>query len=157
MKTILFTMAMLCLCSAQAQASDAIPLVIKETTIPLDAQSNRASLAEALGAIFTVEELAVDIPERLQYGYWPSETGGVATIALDFDPDGAFLRGILDADCKEDNPPARELEAWLNANAGPGEAVQDGRVWHFGGFVFELTVIEDAGEDSIYGIWITKE
>lgn len=155
-------LALTSLCLALPARLQAFPLHLQGGTVEITAATTRAQVAAAVTPLLPSESLGLDTPERLQYDYSASPDTAPLTLIFDFAPhqspgaSGPLQGIILDAMAPEQNPPARELAAWLAAHAGPGRKDGTSTVWTHDGFVFRLEVAADAGEDSIYGFWIDR-
>jgi len=140
----------------QAMCRDTFPLVVNGTTLDIGAALERATLETALRSALPSEEPSLSTPERLQYDFQAVPDQGPVTLAFDFGAKGRFEGLGIDGYARESNPVAAGLASWLTATVGKGLRKGRDMTWKYAGFEFLLTETTDAGEDSMYGMFITR-
>lgn len=142
---------------AMAGPAEAVVLAIAGKTVSFRHDTTRAQLAAALGEVFPGETPSVATAERLQYDYQAVPGRGPVTLVFDFDANGGLDRVLLDAMCRQDNPVAGELIAWLGRQGVRGRKVRGGMVWKHAGFRFRLEAITGRGEDDAYRMEVVPD
>jgi hypothetical protein len=142
-----------------APTMQGFPLTIKGTEVLFDLTSDRADLSAKLKKILG-ENTPMDEKNRLQWDFSIDSAQAPMTLIVDWDEKGSIVEIALDAFMEEQNPPAKELKAWLIKNAGPGKAdkslpeLRENISWEYNGWNF---LFQDGGdgEDSAYAFRIT--
>jgi hypothetical protein len=142
---------------ASAAQSQTFPVSLRGKTLELGTGSDRAGLAAVLHKLFSPAPPSVATPERIQYDFVAVAGQAPVTLACDFDAKGRLTGVILDAFAKEQNPVAVTLADWLRQHVGPGNKAKKTTTWSYAGFVFRLTVVLNAGEDSMYRLDIVRK
>ena len=142
-----------------APATHGFPLNIKGTEVLFDLKADRTDLSAKLKKILG-ENTPMDEVNRLQWDFSIDPAQAPMTLIVDWDEKGSIVEIALDAFMEEQNPPAKELKAWLIKNAGPGKAdkslpeLRENISWDYNGWNF---LFQDGGdgEDSAYAFRIT--
>jgi len=132
------------------------PLTLKGTTLAIGPAADRTTLVAQLQGALADERPSVFTDERLQYDYIAVPGEGPVAVLVDFDRTGGWKVIRVEADLQQQNPVAQEVAAWLAQHVGRGRKVGKETVWRYGGMRFCLHEVRDAGEDSVYGITITR-
>lgn len=143
--------------SAHAAHSGEFPLSIKGKTLTVSGASGRNALAASLKGIFKMEEPSVSTPERLQYDFTAVEGEGPVTLMFDFDKGGKWIEIRIESNLKQQNLVARTLMTWLRQNAGQGRKIGKTTMWKHEGLVYRFKEVKNAGEDSSYGITVSRK
>jgi hypothetical protein len=143
--------------SAHAAQSGTFPLTIKGKTLTVSGASGRDTLTASLKGILKKEEPSVSTPERLQYDFIAVEGEGPVMLMFDFDKSGKWIEIRIESNLKQQNLVARTLMAWLRQNAGQGKKSGKTTTWKHEGFVYSFKEVKNAGEDSIYGITVSRK
>lgn len=142
--------------SAQAADSATFPLTLKGTTLVIGPALDRQALIAQIRDALASEDPSILTAERLQYDYAAVEGEGPVSVLVDFDRKGRWKVISVDSYLKQQNPVAQELAAWLAQYVGRGRKAGKDTIWSHGGMQFRLHEVRDAGEDSIFGITITR-
>lgn len=139
----------------KAPVDQAIPIQILGKTMEIRSGMTRSDAKAALSSIIS-EDASVDTAERLQYDVQLVPEEAPVSIVFDFDKKGVVSKVMLDAQLKAQNPPVVKLVDWLQKNAGkPVTAKKGNSTWTFSGYKIEH-VSGGSGEDSVYGITLTR-
>jgi hypothetical protein len=158
-KAAFFVIALALLCSAAASAAENafFPIMIKDRVLLIQAASEYASLSATLREVLAPEQPSVATPERLQYDVIAVPGEGPVTLTFDFDARGKLTGVGIESMLKQQNPVAVALVAWLEQNAAPGVGKGKTATWKHAGFVFRFKDVKDAGEDSYYGVAVSRK
>lgn len=148
---------LLCTCCAQAAEPVSFPVTLRGKTLAISTESDRATLAAQLSGALAGEEPSVLTAERIQYDFIAMQDEGPVTLLVDFDSKGRWLEIVIESSLKQQNPVARELAGWLAANAGQGRKSGKATTWEHGGLAFRFREVKNAGEDSVYGITVSRK
>lgn len=159
MNILIRSLLVLLLLTAPAKAIDdeSFPLVAAGKTVLISSASGRPEIQDMLKGTLSPDDLSVSIPERIQYDFIAVEGEGPLTLMFDFDKRGRWVEIVIESYMKQQNPVAQELVGWLNTNAGPGKVSGKTRTWNHLGLVFRLKEVKNAGEDSVYGVTISRK
>jgi len=155
---LLFVALIIALTASGAQAAEPgkFPLTLKGKTLDIGPALDRKELVARIQGALIDEKPSILTAERLQYDYIAVEGQGPVLVLVDFDRKGAWEVLVIDSYMKEQNPVAQGLAAWLAQHAGRGRKVGGDTIWSHGGMQFRLYEVRDAGEDSAYGITVTR-
>jgi hypothetical protein len=152
--------------AAHAADPAKFPLVLRGKTLVISTAADRASLAAQLKDALPGEEPAkfdtgegpdeFNIRERIQYDFIDVKGEAPVMLLVDFDAKGRWSAITIESMMKVQNPAAQKLLAWLAQNAGRGRKSGKDTVWNHGGMTFRFNEVRDAGDDSNYGITITR-
>jgi len=154
---IFAVLTMLCACCAQAAEPESFPVALRGKTLTVSAESDWATLASQLSGALVGEEPSVLTVERIQYDFIAVQGEGPVTLLVDFDSKGRWIEIVIESSLKRQNPAAQELVSWLAANAGQGRKSGKVTSWKHGGFAFRFREVKNAGEDSVYGITVSRK
>lgn len=154
---LVVSLAVLFALTANAAENDFFPVMVKGQAITVRATTDYKSLVATLRTIFSPEEPSVSTPQRIQYDFIAIPGEGPVALFFDFDKRGKLTGVGIESMLAQQNPVARELAAWLRQTAGPGMTKGKTTTWKHAGFVFRLREVKNAGEDSSYGVSVTRQ
>lgn len=140
----------------QAALPATFPLTLKGGTLDIGPALDRKALVAQIRSALAGEDPSILTAERLQYDYIAVEGEGPVSVLVDFDRKGRWEVISVDSYLKRQNPVAQELAAWLAQHVRRGRKAGKDTIWCHGGMQFRLHEVRDAGEDSLYGITITR-
>lgn len=129
------------------------PLMLKGTEVLFSKDAKRdeltAKLTSIIGEVTEMEETS-----RLQYDFQITNESAPVTLIVDWDQAGKIAEICVDGE----EVPTKELQAWLEKNAGAGkdgekEEGYTNTVWEHQGWKFTLRTGGD-GEDTAYSFTI---
>lgn len=144
-------------CFAHAAEPGSFPVTLKGKTLTITTATGRETLAARIKEALPGEEPSILSPERIQYDFIAVKGEGPVMFLADFDKRGGWTQIVIESNMKQQNPVARELLDWLAANAGKGRKIGKETVWSKDGLTFRFQEVKNAGEDSVYGITITRK
>ena len=149
---------LVCFCTlAHAAQKEPVPLIVKGKTLLINTASDRSSITASLKEIFKKDTPSVSIPERIQYDFIAVKDQGPVMLMFDFNKSGKWDSITIESNMKEQNPVAQQLIHWLVPKAGKGKKAGKATIWKYDGLVYRLREIKDAGEESVYGMTISKK
>ncbi|KAF0234428.1 MAG: hypothetical protein FD177_809 [Desulfovibrionaceae bacterium] len=154
---MLTVLALLCSCCAQAAEPESFPVTLRGKTLTISTESDRATLAAQLSGALAGEEPSVLTVERIQYDFIAVQGEGPVTVLVDFDNKGRWIEIVIESSLKQQNPVAQELVGWLAVNAGQGRKSGKVTSWKQGGLAFRFREVNNAGEDSVYGVTVSRK
>lgn len=155
---MLVVLTLLCsCCCAQAAEPDSFPVSLRGKILTISSEADRATLAVQLAGALAGEEPSVLTAERIQYDFMAVQGEGPVTVLVDFDSKGRWSQIVIESSLKQQNPVARELVSWLAANAGQGRKSGTVTSWRHDGLAFRFREVKNAGEDSVYGITVSRK
>lgn len=142
---------------AHAQDTGQFPIVVRGVSFSVSKDSDYQTIQKQLGGLLSADELSVALAYRIQYDFIAVEGQAPVLLLFDFDKRGRWTTLVVEANMKKQNPVARELGEWLVKNAGPGKKSGKTTTWSHAGFTFRLREVINAGENSVYGMTVTRK
>lgn len=147
--------------ASETSATPGFPLRLKGTEILIHSQLKGTELESRLQEILG-EKTQMEEKTRLQYDFQADPEEAPMTVLIDLDARGAIAEVALEATSESQNPPARDLKAWLLEHSGPGtpespktkKNPNPDTIWVFSGWRFAHHVVVDEGEDSAFSFRI---
>lgn len=136
-----------------ASATTEFPLMLKGTEVFIGRDATRDDLAAKLTPILG-EATEMEEANRLQYDFQIATESAPVTLFVDWNEAGKIAEIRIDGE----EVPTRELQAWLEKNAGAGkdgekEEGYNNTVWEHQGWKFTLRTGGD-GEDTAYSFTV---
>ena len=136
-----------------ASATAEFPLMLKGTEVFISIDASRDDLAAKLTPIIG-EATEMEEANRLQYDFQIATDSAPVTLFIDWNEAGKIAEVCIDGE----EVPTKELQAWLEKNAGTGkdgekEEGYKNTVWEHQGWKFTLRAGGDA-EDTAYSFTV---
>jgi len=141
--------------SASIPDPSEFPLMLKGMEVLISKGIKREDLSARLTKIVG-ENTQMEEKSRLQYDFQTDEESAPMALVFDWDTAGKIAEIILDGE----NPPVKDLRAWLSKTAGPGKTRKEKgyktTTWKFKGWSFSFRE-GGSGEDTAYSFTIAPQ